>query len=125
MTVAQPSHALPLVGRTPPKPVPPCATLADSIGRSLLTAGLSRKSACDLMGIDEGQWSRSLSTGNVPLARLLLLGDLFWSSFGPELHALAGRPAKGKAAIVREALMAVSQLVVALTCEDDDARRSA
>lgn len=133
MTVSQASRALPLVGETPRRPQVVIEPLKDAIGRAALAAGLSTEGVYRSCEIEQSQWSRAVRTGHVPLGKLLMLAQFpphtpegkFWAAFRPELDALIGAPPKGKAAIVREALMAVSQLVVALTCEDDDARRSA
>lgn len=132
MNATATSRALPLVGSTPRRPEPPITALADAIERAALAAGLSPKSLYGGIGLDKGNWSKALSSGNVPLGKLLMLAQFppstpegqFWSAFRPELDALIGQPAQTKAAIVREALQAVSQLVVAFTCQDDE-RRSA
>lgn len=113
--------------------MPVTSALDDAISRALVASGLSTKALYAAIETDKGQWSKALSSGNVPLGKLLMLAQFpqstpegqFWAAFWPELDSLRGAPPKGKATIVREALMAVSQLVVALTCEDDDARRSA
>lgn len=119
------ANRLPLLGLTPDKPVVPTTELADALDATFLAFGLSRKLACARMGIDEGQWSRALSSGNVPLGKVLALGPAFWKVLNEQLaQRLWPEPAEDRAVLAMDVLTAVNRLVVTfLAPADADAER--
>lgn len=78
-----------------------------AIAQAIVACDMNQKVASDVMDIDEGQFSRQLAKGSLPIGALLDLGPDVWRVLGPALMELSGAEQPDSREVVDSAAVAL------------------